>query len=67
MLADSYAAQYAKQAGGTLNSFSATVKTMGDIFEHYQDLPEEIRRKSFSDILKRIPLRLYLVSSLHIA
>jgi len=51
-LADSYAAQYANLAKIPLNAYLHSTKTLTNIFENFEEVPEEMRRKVFADFLR---------------
>ena len=51
-LADSQTAQYANLAKVSLDSYMHSTNTIRTIFENYKQIPEEIRRRQLSEILR---------------
>ncbi len=51
-LTDSYAAQYANLAKVPLNAYMHSTNALAKIFENFKEVPEEMRRKHFADMLK---------------
>ncbi len=51
-MAESYAEKSASKANVTISSHLHTIKTLTNIFEDFKNIPEELRRPVFADMLK---------------